>query len=96
MALNKGNIMIGKTSLPEVQEAYYTQFNRDFTMFLKSRAKEIVPGGCMVLTFPGSVPSTHPHFNSELLGSTLHDMVLEVLQNMNCYTLPKKEQGILM
>ena len=83
VGLNKGNIMVGQASPVEVQEAYYTQFKRDFIMFLRSRAKEVVAGGCMVLTFPASIPSTNPHVNSELLGSTLRDMVFEVLQNMN-------------
>lgn len=78
VALNKGNICIAKTSPPEVQKAYYTQFKRDFTLFLRSRAREVVPGGCMVLTFLGSIQSTDPHPMHELLGCTLHQMALEV------------------
>ena len=78
VALNKGNICMAKTSPPEVQKAYYTQFKRDFTLFLRSRAREVVPGGCMVLTFLGSIQSTNPHPMHELLGCTLNQMALEV------------------
>ncbi|KAJ8442006.1 hypothetical protein Cgig2_020151 [Carnegiea gigantea] len=77
IALNKGNICIAKTSPPEVQKAYHTQFKRDFTLFLSSRAREVVPGGCMVLTFLGSIQSTDPHPMHELLGCTLHQMASE-------------------
>ena len=78
IALNKRNICIAKTSPPEVQKAYYAQFKSDFTLFLESRAREIVPGGSMVLTFLGSIQSTDPHSLHELLGFTLHDMASEV------------------
>jgi len=80
-ALNKKNIYIAKTSPPEVSKAYYSQFKRDFTLFLKSRAKEMVAGGRMVLTLQGSVKSDDPDSIFELLGSTLHTMVLEVTFN---------------
>ncbi|KAJ8442007.1 hypothetical protein Cgig2_020152 [Carnegiea gigantea] len=77
VALNKGNICTAKTSPPEVQKAYYAQFKRDFTLFLSSRAREVVPGGCMVLTFLGSIQSTNPRPMHELLGCTLNQMALE-------------------
>ncbi|KAM4088593.1 hypothetical protein ACJW30_07G083000 [Castanea mollissima] len=48
-ALNKGNICIAKTSPPAVFDAYLKQFEKDFTMFLKCRAEELVPGGRMGL-----------------------------------------------
>ncbi|KAJ0989061.1 hypothetical protein J5N97_007417 [Dioscorea zingiberensis] len=48
--LNKGNIHISKTSPPWVLDAYSKQFHRDFSLFLKCRAEEIVHGGRMVLT----------------------------------------------
>ncbi|XP_022923187.1 salicylate carboxymethyltransferase-like [Cucurbita moschata] len=50
---NKGKIFISKTSPSEVIEAYYGQFKKDFSCFLKSRSKEVVCGGRMVLTFRG-------------------------------------------
>ncbi|KAG5557929.1 hypothetical protein RHGRI_007994 [Rhododendron griersonianum] len=53
LALNKGNIYISKTSSPLVREAYLTQFEEDFTMFLRSRSEEVVPNGCAVLILHG-------------------------------------------
>ncbi|KAJ7978341.1 Carboxyl methyltransferase [Quillaja saponaria] len=41
-ALNQGNICIAKTSPLTVVEVYYEQFKKDFTVFLKSRADELV------------------------------------------------------
>lgn len=74
-ALNKG-----KTSPPAVFKAYLDQFERDFTLFLKSRAEELVAGGCMVLTTMGSIKSDDPLSIWEIVGLKLNDMVLEVLK----------------
>lgn len=77
-ALNKGNIFIAKTSPPEVYKAYFDQFEKDFTLFLRSRSEEIVPGGGMLLTTMGSIQSDDPRNIWEVIGTTLNDMVLEV------------------
>ncbi|XP_028777971.1 salicylate carboxymethyltransferase [Neltuma alba] len=50
---NKGNIYMASTSPSNVLKAYYKQFQRDFSLFLECRAKEVVEGGSMVLTFLG-------------------------------------------
>ncbi|XP_022133322.1 salicylate carboxymethyltransferase-like [Momordica charantia] len=50
---NKGEIFMGSTSPKSVLEAYYKQFQKDFSMFLKSRAEELAIGGRMVLTMIG-------------------------------------------
>jgi hypothetical protein len=76
--LNKGNIYIAKKSSPAVFDQYFEQFNRDFTVFLRSRAQEIVPGGSMVLTTMGSIKSNDPLCIWEFVGLKLHDMVLDV------------------
>ncbi|XP_074310464.1 putative jasmonic acid carboxyl methyltransferase 2 [Silene latifolia] len=76
-ALNKGNIYITKISPPEIHTAYYAQFERDFTLFLRSRSREMVSGGGMVMVLIGSINSDEPDTMLELLGSTLQDMVLE-------------------
>ncbi|KAF7025199.1 hypothetical protein CFC21_037423 [Triticum aestivum] len=39
--------------LPMVLEAYAQQFRKDFTLFLELRAKELVPGGRMVVSLAG-------------------------------------------
>ncbi|XP_074313361.1 putative jasmonic acid carboxyl methyltransferase 2 [Silene latifolia] len=90
-ALNKGNICIAKTSPPEIYIAYYAQFKRDFTLFLRSRSREIVFGGGMVLVILGSIDSHDPDLVYELFGSTLHDMVLEGLieeEKLDNFNLP--------
>ncbi|KAK7360048.1 hypothetical protein VNO77_02020 [Canavalia gladiata] len=57
---NKGNIYIGSTSPSNVVKAYYDQFQRDFNLFLKCRAEEVIDGGCMVLTILGRKIKIHP------------------------------------
>ncbi|XP_074314755.1 putative methyltransferase TCM_000336 [Silene latifolia] len=76
-ALNKGNIYIAKTSPPEIHKAYYAQFIKDFMLFLELRSSEMVSSGAMVLVLLGSFNSDDPDSIYELLGSTLHDMVLK-------------------
>ncbi|KAL5752617.1 hypothetical protein ACOSQ2_023124 [Xanthoceras sorbifolium] len=54
---NKKNIYMAKSSPSSVYKAYLEQFQRDFSLFLSLRSKEIIVGGRMVLTFAGkSVP----------------------------------------
>ncbi|KAB2628142.1 jasmonate O-methyltransferase-like [Pyrus ussuriensis x Pyrus communis] len=81
-ALNKGKIYISKTSPQCVLEAYSLQFHKDFLLFLKSRAEEIVGGGRMVLSLMGrssSDPSTQEScYQWELLAHALMSMVSEV------------------
>ncbi|KAA0036209.1 salicylate carboxymethyltransferase-like [Cucumis melo var. makuwa] len=78
---NKGNIYIGSTSPKSVAEAYYKQFQKDFSMFLKCRAEELVMGGHMVLTLVGRTsedPSkSGGYYIWELLGLALNTMVAE-------------------
>ncbi|XP_050365343.1 probable jasmonic acid carboxyl methyltransferase 2 [Argentina anserina] len=89
--LNKGNIYIAKTSTPAVFHEYFEQFKRDFTVFLRSRAQELVPGGSMVLTTMGSIKSNDPHCIWEFVGSKLYDMVLDGLieeEKLDTFNLP--------
>jgi hypothetical protein len=39
---------------PVVLDAYARQFKKDFMLFLRSRAQEMIPGGRMVLSFTGT------------------------------------------
>ncbi|XP_021801462.1 probable caffeine synthase 2, partial [Prunus avium] len=80
--LNKGNIYIAKTSPPAVFKQYLEQFKRDFTVFLRSRAEELVPGGSMVLTTMGSIKSDDPLCIWEFVGMKVNDMVLEVIKGL--------------
>ncbi|KAL9248482.1 Salicylate carboxymethyltransferase-like protein [Drosera capensis] len=75
--LNKGNIHIVLTSPPEVHEAYYEQYATDFKLFLRSRSKELVSGGRMVITSQGSTRSRAPSFSWEIFGKCLRSMASE-------------------
>ncbi|WVZ16288.1 hypothetical protein V8G54_009270 [Vigna mungo] len=76
--LNKGNVYITCTSLPSIREAYFSQFAKNFELFLKSRSEELKSDGIMVLTFIGR-DETHKIDNpAEVIGMVLNDMVQEV------------------
>ncbi|XP_050206759.1 salicylate carboxymethyltransferase-like [Mercurialis annua] len=78
---NKRNIYINRTSPPNVFKAYCGQFQKDFSMFLECRSKEMISGGRMVLTFLGR-RSTDPCSKEccyfwELLAMALNQLVSE-------------------
>ncbi|KAI5656090.1 hypothetical protein M9H77_24883 [Catharanthus roseus] len=77
--LNKGKLYISKTSPPSVINAYRSQFQKNFSAFLKSRSEEMVFGGRMVLSFLGrssSDPFTEDgYYHLELLAQALTSMV---------------------
>ncbi|KAA8547399.1 hypothetical protein F0562_003737 [Nyssa sinensis] len=58
-SINKGSIYISESSPPEVSEAYFRQFQEDFSLFLLSRSQELISGGRMVLIFLGRIGSNH-------------------------------------
>ncbi|KAL6012539.1 hypothetical protein ACLOJK_003028 [Asimina triloba] len=81
IAMNKGNICVGESSHPLVLEAYSEQFQRDFSLFIGSRAQEIVQGGKMVLIIVGRTSpdptSKECSCVAELVAQALYDMVSE-------------------
>jgi len=93
---NKRNIYMASTSPPNVPKAYYSQFQRDFSTFLKCRAEEMVTGGRMVLTFIGRKsedPINKEGSNSmwDLLAMALNDMVSKGLikeEKMDSFNIP--------
>ncbi|KAG2696192.1 hypothetical protein I3760_07G047000 [Carya illinoinensis] len=92
---NKRSIYISSTSPPNVAKAYYAQFQKDFSMFLKSRAEELAVGGRMVLTFLGRKsedPSTKEcGYIWEVLAIALCDMVDKGLigeEKLDSFNLP--------
>ncbi|KAI3500031.1 hypothetical protein L1887_35846 [Cichorium endivia] len=93
---NKGNIYMSRTSPTSVISAYREQFHTDFLMFLQYRAKEMVSGGRMVLTFLGR-RSDDPRSKEccyiwELLAMALNDMVSEGLieeGKMDSFNIPQ-------
>ncbi|KAK4781104.1 hypothetical protein SAY87_017210 [Trapa incisa] len=78
---NKKNICIASSSPQRAIDAYYKQFQSDFSEFLKSRAQELVSGGRMVLTMLGRrsqhPSSEQPYCIWELLRMALDEMVME-------------------
>jgi jasmonate O-methyltransferase len=80
--MNKGKIYISKTSPQSVLDSYFLQFQKDFSLFLKSRSEEVVPGGRMVLSLMGREsmdPTTEESCDHwELLALALMSMVSEV------------------
>ncbi|XP_052194065.1 probable jasmonic acid carboxyl methyltransferase 2 [Diospyros lotus] len=78
--LNKENIYISKTSPPSVREKYLDAFRKDFRLFLSSRSAEMVAGGLLFFTMVATDDSGgHRSTVWELIGITIHDMVLEGL-----------------
>ncbi|XP_022133132.1 salicylate carboxymethyltransferase-like [Momordica charantia] len=78
---NKGNIFISETSPKTVLEAYHKQFQKDFSLFLKCRAEELVAGGRMVLTISARTCEDRVNkeccYSWELLNLAVNDMVSE-------------------
>ncbi|PIA46661.1 hypothetical protein AQUCO_01500302v1 [Aquilegia coerulea] len=92
---NKGNVYLARTSPSNVYEAYSEQFNRDFSVFLSMRSKEMIVGGCMVITVIGrrnlDLPSKDYRYYLEVFSKTLRDMVSEGLieeAKLNSFNLP--------
>lgn len=79
---NMGKIYISKTSPKSAHKAYALQFQTDFSVFLRSRSEELVPGGRMVLSFLGRSshdPTTEEScYQWELLAQALMSMAKEV------------------
>lgn len=87
-ALNKGNIYLARTSPPSACKVYKEQFEKDFSLFLKLRSEEIIPGGRAVLTFMGrrtDDPTCDENCTPwTMLGLALKDMVSEVQNYFTC------------
>ena len=74
---NKGNIFIDTTSGENVIEAFRRQFEKDFSVFLKCRAEEVVAGGGMVVTMLGRTAKEYC-YAFELFNLAMKKMVAEV------------------
>ncbi|KAG8077665.1 hypothetical protein GUJ93_ZPchr0007g5334 [Zizania palustris] len=71
--VNKGKMFISSTSPPAVAAAYSAQFRRDFRLFLRSRAAEIVSGGRMVLAMLGRETERHEDRSTTLMWDLLSE-----------------------
>nr|BCD71969.1 jasmonic acid carboxyl methyltransferase [Eutrema japonicum] len=92
---NRGKIYISKTSPKSARKAYALQFQTDFSVFLRSRSEELVPGGRMVLSFIGRRspdPTTEEScYQWELLAQALMSMANEGIieeENIDAFNAP--------
>ena len=77
-AWNKGRIHYTGAAR-EVEDAYSTQFGKDFDLFLRARAQELVPGGLMMIVavaFPDDIKICESSLgeNFNILGSCFLDL----------------------
>ncbi|KAL1818959.1 hypothetical protein ACET3Z_013828 [Daucus carota] len=92
---NKGNVYIANASPPGVYEAYFNQYKRDLTTFLRMRSEEIIPDGRMVLTLQGKRGSDPANkdccYIYELLAKSLQVLVDEgslLEEDISSFNLP--------
>ncbi|PHU30865.1 Salicylate/benzoate carboxyl methyltransferase [Capsicum chinense] len=83
---NNNNVYIGRTSPPQVPEAYLKQFEKDFSRFLQSRSEEIVTVGHMVLAFMGR-GSPDPYGIHCGFLDLLSKSLIELVQEVHYFTL---------
>ncbi|KAI9113662.1 hypothetical protein K1719_015589 [Acacia pycnantha] len=69
--MNRGGVYITERSPEAVVEAYYKQFQKDFSSFLRSRSEEVVVGGRMVLIFLGRRGPQHVDRGNSILWEIL-------------------------
>ncbi|KDP38137.1 hypothetical protein JCGZ_04780 [Jatropha curcas] len=78
-AWNKGRIHYANATNGEVLKAYARQWAEDFNDFLNARAKEIVPGGLLIVVMP-SIPDGMPY--SQLANGILFNCLESILVDM--------------
>jgi hypothetical protein len=66
-------MFISNTSPPAVPTAHLRQFQRDFGLFLQSRAAELVPGGAMVLSMLGRKNNGYTDVETTILWDILSE-----------------------
>ena len=82
LKINGLNVYMSKTSPLIVYEMYRMQFEKDFSVYLESRSKELINGGHVVLSIAGR-SDVNPTCNDsswlwELFPKSLVDMAKEV------------------
>lgn len=89
--INKGKIYISNTGHPAVPLAYLRQFQKDFSLFLKSRSAELRSGGRIVVLILGRRTDDHSDKSAtvlwELLDQSLAIMVSQVSATL-CLFIP--------
>jgi hypothetical protein len=75
--VNRGSISASRTSFPAAIGTYGRQFHRDLTLFLESRAVEVVAGGWVLVALKG-----RPARDPRSAGSAMHDHPNNILNDM--------------
>jgi len=90
-SINKGSLYISESSSPQVSKAYFDQFQEDFSLFLRSRSKEVLAGGRMVLILLGRRDRSHVDrgnsFLWELLSRSFATLVSQVYLYISVYKI---------
>ncbi|KAG6483327.1 hypothetical protein ZIOFF_059971 [Zingiber officinale] len=71
MSINKGKTYICSTSPPAVLSAYFNQFRKDFSVFLKSRSAELQFGGRIGIAMLGRESEDHSDRSTTILWDVL-------------------------
>ena len=83
--MDKGCVYICDKSPQLVSEAYYQQFQEDFSLFLESRSEELVVGGKMVLTFLGRKGPQHVDRGNSFLWEILTRAFTILVSQVHCF-----------
>ncbi|KAG6386778.1 hypothetical protein SASPL_151952 [Salvia splendens] len=78
-SMNRKSVYISERSPPGVRRAYLGQFQEDFSLFLKSRSHELIPGGRMVLVMLGRTASDHAHCANSFLWELLYQSLAHLV-----------------
>ncbi|RRT54910.1 hypothetical protein B296_00031239 [Ensete ventricosum] len=86
--INKGNLYISNTSPPAVTLAYFEQFQKEFSIFLKSRSAELHLGGRMVVAMLGRTTDDHSDKSTRVLWEVLDQSFAIMISQTSFYTRP--------
>lgn len=78
-SINKGQVYISESSPPQVSQAYFKQFQEDFSLFLRSRSEELVVGGRMVLILLGRRGQDHVDRGNSFLWELLSRSLVKLV-----------------
>ncbi|RWW39017.1 hypothetical protein BHE74_00055693, partial [Ensete ventricosum] len=86
--INKGNLYISNTSPPAVTLAYFEQFQKEFSIFLKSRSAELHLGGRMVVAMLGRTTDDHSDKSTRVLWEVLDQSFAIMISQTSFCTRP--------
>ncbi|KAL1567908.1 gibberellin A4 carboxyl methyltransferase [Salvia divinorum] len=78
-SMNGKSVYISERSPPAVRRAYLQQFQEDLSLFLKSRSRELIRGGRMLLVLLGRTASDHAHCANSFLWELLYQSLAHLV-----------------